>query len=1811
MYNSLDSTSLDTDGVLTALLNLYSTIITDRNLKFNILSKTDIAQQVLSAICRSVTENNLLRFTDNECFSVFLPTDEISTESPESVRFISDKELRENYAANELIRMSNIVRKRRPVSSSSSSDDDFEEKPQFRGATKRIKGAAFQFHSDIDELPKFVEPCESDRLRSKARLRNIQDLANCPTSTSSSNCKKSVSSPSKVSEADGVSFDENRASVVDGGSVDEDKASVADGASVDSKIADGANGDDKDKKSTGASSSNKTDITSVDRVQPVAEGPKMSVSHSEKSLKSAQTGGTQAYKHQMSCRNPHCWKGKTGRKLHYHCLICKTHLSKEFRRVAAHMLKCPLSNNVFLNPDSDKKIGCGSVDKDIANCVAGGASVDEEKASVVDGASVDEETVSVVDCASVDEEKVSVVDCASVDEEKVSVVDCASVDEEKVSVVDCASVDEEKVSVVDGASVDNKISHGGTANPVDGGLVNTSTATHCSLDDLVACWDNGPNCKIVASRPKMKHFHCKICEASHTSLKRMTEHVLKCKQKQCLTTHSVRKKNKDSGSDKKSLLQAELICPNSGIYLVRRGTQGPAAPVHVRVNKNGWECTVQSCKDLRNFHGGSLNPAFLCDHALACVNRNLTTQGDLLNDSANFDSFGEDDKLAILAFCKDAKDFGALVIKQFLPEMADNSKTSRYLYYSVFAGTGVIKYYSRLRRVLVTYDRSLQTHKCDCSVRSCIHKKIAVLVSQINPITKEDRPEDMIDKDELHRAKLNMEYVLERKKIPFDVSDFMDEVSVTEFVPSETHCYKCEDVELVILSSHNHGNIFSIEKKITGVKVVTKHCPSCKIEYRYSEYKDGYFNYNNNSFFTISMMEQGLTAWIKNTPISSFLEIMKVRTKLEYNVHLILNAVKAYMALKDLGLTSNLSCNRCGDYPVHLSYDVIRSLCFDLDPSSIGDHQYDSFDGVYNDCCQHDLARGYLDSKSCHFNRNMKELSVKLSQHLPPLICPKNFGGLSPYTRQLLETDKAEEVRLPLERIEQLLKSKQAYKELKRLCDSLHIETRGGKSQMMTRLIANEGNAEVYSVIRKKFTKITGKSGGILRAFCIHGICYALKFLTLPESVADYTNVITGFQVLPNFNFMDVAGHVPVHTNKHFPGTFRPFLGRVDNPEDPLSDLYKDQQKVAVYDYDTYTTAEVDRDNYNHKTAHPVSGLIEVLALYDEMHESNHHEYDRHLRSLKSTNLQAWSNTSVSEQQNHKISLVKSFSNEMDANQHIKFVTYLTCAHNKRNNDQWKKKVQTSAKLQTRIDHLGFLVLNNVDKSTMNTQNFDTMSTNNLKSPHPTAVLQDPSDDASALNSVVYALCQSHMSDPILESAGCVGHQLVRFGSGKTAYNQEVHFKSKKLIEKHMSSIGLGSIMNPVNILKAVFVEDLVRLGVILAVESASSLNIGIALAQCLIKKKSGIDYVVLHKNDRDMKQFFNGLRPNFNIYLPHFDREVRYSLSAFVSDTGSGRYSCFSRYGDNVYEMQNTKTTLITETAYLEFARSAQFVIFKLSTPVKNQSNNCSKERPKRPANFIDTGTTSDVFEFEPPPKKVKLGKRKITVAQQINEVPRLWLGQSDTGRLDLYSEQFKICQSTSKWYDDIIINSYALMCSQYRRSSFSYQDTCLTNVYSPGKLSSVDQKFIQILNPYNSHWFCASNALTFVNEPHVVELFDSMKSADTLVSVRVLDFQLTQLILQLKPQTTVIRYIDCQKQLNSYDCGPYALGFLWALSLGHHPLQYDHLRGPMIRNKVRQSFIENRFIPPCNTSPKMYKRRVLKSFDLDSTNKRFVARI
>ena len=152
-------------------------------------------------------------------------------------------------------------------------------------------------------------------------------------------------------------------------------------------------------------------------------------------------------------------------------------------------------------------------------------------------------------------------------------------------------------------NIDNKLPH------VDFSPSKKEHVNACDDKDIRTCWDQQSGCIIRSARKNVKHYHCAICGISNSSIPRLKIHVVKCKVKKNVENVSTSLSNDKSET---KLLQSELICADSGIYLVRRGTQGPAAPIHVKVSKKGWECTAPDCKDMYNFHRGSLNPAFMC-----------------------------------------------------------------------------------------------------------------------------------------------------------------------------------------------------------------------------------------------------------------------------------------------------------------------------------------------------------------------------------------------------------------------------------------------------------------------------------------------------------------------------------------------------------------------------------------------------------------------------------------------------------------------------------------------------------------------------------------------------------------------------------------------------------------------------------------------------------------------------------------------------------------------------------------------------------------------------------------------------------------------------------------------------------------------------------------------------------------------------------------------------------------------------------------------------------------------------------------------
>jgi hypothetical protein len=51
-----------------------------------------------------------------------------------------------------------------------------------------------------------------------------------------------------------------------------------------------------------------------------------------------------------------------------------------------------------------------------------------------------------------------------------------------------------------------------------GTTIESDESSNSIYQDLTVYWDKGPTCTIISPHPRTKHFHCKVCDLSHTSL---------------------------------------------------------------------------------------------------------------------------------------------------------------------------------------------------------------------------------------------------------------------------------------------------------------------------------------------------------------------------------------------------------------------------------------------------------------------------------------------------------------------------------------------------------------------------------------------------------------------------------------------------------------------------------------------------------------------------------------------------------------------------------------------------------------------------------------------------------------------------------------------------------------------------------------------------------------------------------------------------------------------------------------------------------------------------------------------------------------------------------------------------------------------------------------------------------------------------------------------------------------------------------------------------------------------------------------------
>lgn len=268
-----------------------------------------------------------------------------------------------------------------------------------------------------------------------------------------------------------------------------------------------------------------------------------------------------------------------------------------------------------------------------------------------------------------------------------------------------------------------------------------------------------------------------------------------------------------------------------GIFLVRRNFSGNSSAVHCVLNptaftaSGGLSCELGSCTDmaLSSRRGG--DPAFLCMHlrSAACKSNSANAvrlEDDVLDEIvlSKVRWFKTSRAKACVSLRDSAVKNNSIPVVELPPS---SLHSVRYRHFSVYHG--VVNYFSRFGRVVVTFDTLSKTWTCSCTPgrkHGCSHKSLTKwLLYQTSPslLLGEDESDEEreLEDESIKEREENLSsgypptgqvldqtltYLLEKKRIPTELPkkiptelDLMNSFS-RQLIPKETNCFHCGNV---------------------------------------------------------------------------------------------------------------------------------------------------------------------------------------------------------------------------------------------------------------------------------------------------------------------------------------------------------------------------------------------------------------------------------------------------------------------------------------------------------------------------------------------------------------------------------------------------------------------------------------------------------------------------------------------------------------------------------------------------------------------------------------------------------------------------------------------------------------------------------------------------------------------------------------------------------------------------------------------------------------------------------------------------------
>ncbi|XDV11224.1 hypothetical protein PO909_000220 [Leuciscus waleckii] len=281
-------------------------------------------------------------------------------------------------------------------------------------------------------------------------------------------------------------------------------------------------------------------------------------------------------------------------------------------------------------------------------------------------------------------------------------------------------------------------------------------------------------------------------------------------------------------------------------------------------------------------------------------------------------------------------------------------------YISVYEPT--VSYYSRLGRVMVSYDTKKNLWHCPCAMtkRSCQHKYIAkwhlfqthhelfrkvwcTEEVEFQTPTEDGGRHDEVElgnipyppKDD-QKFKAMVEYILKFKKLPAVLREhlrhpLLEKEYPRHLIPLEMMCQQCPGnvpmSDTILIT--NKANILTNSRIVEDISTYCKSCHQSRTFYRYQEWKDGLHNFNDRIVLDLS-----LCLTIRNMPqvhtaVSRVVEYVELTSGVKFpSANTVLHGYLYFEALTDHDY--QYSCVNCGDHPPVVIMDLHKKGPFHL-----------------------------------------------------------------------------------------------------------------------------------------------------------------------------------------------------------------------------------------------------------------------------------------------------------------------------------------------------------------------------------------------------------------------------------------------------------------------------------------------------------------------------------------------------------------------------------------------------------------------------------------------------------------------------------------------------------------------------------------------------------------------------------------------------------------------------------------------------------------------------------------------------------------